>query len=37
LIDGLKLADLMHEYNVGIQVKSTYEVKELDSDFFEGE
>lgn len=35
LIDGLKMADLMHEYNVGIQVKSTYEVKELDEDFFE--
>lgn len=37
LIDGLKLVDLMHEYNVGIQVKSTYEVKELDNDFFEEE
>ena len=37
LIDGVKLADLLHEYNVGIQVKSTYEVKELDLDFFEGE
>ncbi len=37
LIDGQKLVDLMHEYNVGIQVKTTYEVKELDNDFFEGE
>ena len=36
LIDGQKIADLMHEYNVGIQVKSMYEVKELDEDFFEG-
>lgn len=35
LIDGKKLVDLMHEYNVGIQVKSSYEVKELDEDFFE--
>ncbi|WP_167619503.1 restriction endonuclease [Maribellus sediminis] len=35
LIDGLKLVDLMHYYNVGIQIKSTYEVKELDNDFFE--
>lgn len=37
LIDGVKLVDLMHQYNVGIQIKSTYEVKELDNDFFEGE
>ncbi len=35
LIDGLKLADLMHQYNVGIQVKTIYEVKEIDYDFFE--
>ena len=35
LIDGLKLVDLMHHYNVGIQVKAVYEVKELDNDFFE--
>lgn len=37
LIDGNKLSDLMHEYNVGIQIKSVYEVKELDIDFFENE
>ena len=37
LIDGAKLVDLMHDYNVGIQVKTIYEVKELDNDFFEGE
>ncbi|PSM53205.1 type IV methyl-directed restriction enzyme Mrr [Campylobacter blaseri] len=35
LIDGSKLVDLMYEYNVGIQVKTTYEIKELDNDFFE--
>lgn len=35
LIDGSKLVDLMHEYNVGIQTKAIYEVKELDNDFFE--
>lgn len=34
LIDGSKLVDLMHEFNVGIQVKSIYEVKHLDEDFF---
>lgn len=37
LIDGSKLVDLMHQYNVGVQIKITYEVKELDNDFFEGE
>jgi restriction system protein len=35
LIDGYKLVDLMHEFNVGVQIKVTYEVKELDEDFFE--
>lgn len=35
LIDGIKLVDLMHQYNVGVQVKTVYEVKELDNDFFE--
>jgi restriction system protein len=37
LIDGKKLVDLMHQYNVGVQIKTTYEVKQLDEDFFEGE
>lgn len=37
LIDGAKLVDLMHTYNVGVQIKTKYEVKELDNDFFEGE
>lgn len=37
LIDGPHLVDLMHQYNVGVQVKTTYEVKEIDNDFFEGE
>jgi len=37
LINGKKLVDLMHQYNVGIQIKETYEVKELDEDFFENE
>jgi restriction system protein len=36
LLDGNKLVDLMHQYNVGIQIKASYEVKELDEDFFEG-
>lgn len=35
LLDGPKLVDLMHEFNVGIQIKAVYEVKQLDEDFFE--
>jgi restriction system protein len=35
LIDGHKLVDLMHQYNVGVQIKTVYEVKVLDYDFFE--
>lgn len=37
LVDGQKLVELMLEYNVGVQIKSTYEVKEIDDDFFEDE
>jgi restriction system protein len=33
-IDGQKLVTLMHEFNVGIQVKTTYEIKQVDEDFF---
>ena len=35
LLDGNKLVDLMHEFNVVVQIKATYEVKQLDEDFFE--
>ena len=34
LLDGNKLVDLMHEFNVGVQIKSVYEIKQLDEDFF---
>lgn len=34
LIDGYRLADLLHEYNVGVQTKSIYEIKQIDEDFF---
>lgn len=34
-IDGQKLVSLMHEFNVGLQVKTTYEIKQIDEDFFE--
>lgn len=35
LIDGKSLADYMIEYNVGVSEKKIYEVKKLDSDYFE--
>lgn len=35
LINGKKLVDLMYQFNVGIQIKTTYELKQLDEDFFE--
>ena len=37
LIDGLRLAELMFDYEVGISTESTYVVKRIDSDFFEDE
>lgn len=33
-LDGKKLVQLMHEYNVGIQIKTIYEIKQIDEDFF---
>jgi len=35
LIDGQRLADLMIRYRVGVQVKRTLHIVELDEDFFE--
>jgi len=35
LIDGHNLVDLMYKYNIGVQIKDFYEIKELDGDFFE--
>ncbi|TWI03308.1 restriction system protein [Flavobacterium tiangeerense] len=35
LIDGSRLADLMFEYNVGLSTQSTYEVKRIDTDYFD--
>lgn len=34
LVDGPQLAELMIEHNLGVSVKDTYQVKQLDSDFF---
>ncbi len=35
LIDGSRLVQLMHEFNIGVQIKNVYEVKQVDEDFFE--
>jgi restriction system protein len=35
LIDGSDLADYMIDHGVGVSVASTYEIKKIDSDFFE--
>jgi restriction system protein len=37
LINGTRLVELMYKFGVGVQVKSAYEVKTLDNDFFENE
>ncbi|GAA1467172.1 restriction endonuclease [Microbacterium thalassium] len=34
LIDGKRLADLMIRYGVGVQVRETYSIVEIDEDFF---
>jgi len=35
LVDGKQLTNLMIEYNLGVSTVATYNVKRLDSDFFE--
>lgn len=35
LIDGVRLAELMVRYDVGVQVRETYKVIELDENYFE--
>ncbi|MGN6438058.1 MAG: restriction endonuclease [Agriterribacter sp.] len=35
LIDGVQLAQLMIDYNLGVSLKKVYEVKRLDSDYFD--
>ncbi len=37
LIDGIELARLMGEHNLGVSVKQVYEVKQIDSDYFSEE
>ncbi|MDR3403162.1 MAG: restriction endonuclease [Chthoniobacter sp.] len=35
LIDGRRLADLMIDFGVGVSLAHTYEIKKIDSDYFE--
>jgi restriction system protein len=37
LINGARLAELMIEFNLGVSVAETYEIKRIDSDFFSEE
>jgi len=37
LIDGESLAQYMIDYNLGVSVQNTYEIKKIDSDYFEEE
>jgi restriction system protein len=35
LIDGHQLANLMIKYNIGVSTSATYEIKNIDNDYFE--
>lgn len=35
LIDGLQLAKYMVDYSLGVSIQQTYEIKKIDSDYFE--
>ena len=35
LVDGQQLAQLMIEYDFGVTVRKTYELKAIDRDFFD--
>lgn len=35
LVSGRKLAELMIEYNIGVSVETSYEIKRIDNDFFD--
>jgi len=37
LVDGRRLAELMIEYNVGVDVKRTYDLKDVDENYFDAE
>ncbi len=35
LIDGARLSELMVDYNVGVTISGSYEIKQIDSDYFD--
>ena len=35
LIDGQKLVELMYEFNIGVTTEMKFEIKRLDSDYFD--
>ena len=35
LVDGEKLAQYMIDYNLGVSIQNTYEIKKIDTDYFE--
>ena len=37
LVDGSMLTKLMIEYNLGVSVENTYEIKRIDMDYFDDE
>ena len=37
LVDGQKLVEYMYEYNIGVNLEQKFEIKRLDSDYFEFE
>lgn len=37
LVDGKTLTNLMINYNLGVSIVKTYEIKQLDMDYFDGE
>ena len=37
LIDGEQLAQLMIDHNLAVTTEITYEIKKIDSDYFDGE
>ena len=37
LIDGDRLADLMTQYNIGVTLRHSYEIKHVDGDYFENQ
>lgn len=37
LVDGDRLADLMIEHNIGVSLAHSYQIKQIDSDYFQAD